>query len=73
MPLYRYTRRSIVEEWFTVRAPNEEQALEMVSDGHVAVITEQGDWIDWCDDRYHLEHVEHELVTFLKGEAVNGS
>jgi hypothetical protein len=72
MPRYMFARRSIVEEWFTVQAPDEQTALDMVSDGHPAVMVEQGEWIDWVDDKYHLEEVEDELITFTKGQAING-
>lgn len=72
MPRYTFTRRSMVEEIFTVRAPNEQAAHDMVQDGHPEVTVETGEWIDWADDRYILEHVEDELVTFVKGEATNG-
>lgn len=72
MPRYMFSRKSIVEEWFTVQAPDEAAALDMVSDGHPAVTIEQGEWIDWADHKYHLEDVEDELVTFTKGESING-
>jgi len=67
-----FSRRSIVEEWFTVQAKTEQEALDMVRDGHDSVVVEQGEWIDWADHQYHLEDVEDELVTFTKGESING-
>ena len=72
MPKYMFSRTSIVEELFTVLAKNEQEALEMVSDGHPSVETEQGEWIDWNQDSYQLVDIEDALVTFVKGEAVNG-
>ena len=72
MPKYMFSRTSIVEELFTVQAKSEQEALEMVSDGHPAVEIEQGEWIDWNQDSYQLVDVEDELVTFVKGDAVNG-
>ena len=72
MPTYTFTRRSIVEEIFTVRACNEDAARDMVRDGHPAVDIEQGEWVDWTEDNYHLENVEDELTMFVKGESVNG-
>jgi hypothetical protein len=72
MPRYTFVRRSIVEEIFTVSAPYEHTAHDMVSDGHPAVEINTGEWVDWAEDNYHLESVEDELVTFIKGEAVNG-
>ena len=72
MPRYTFSRCSLIEELFTVQAATEEEAHDMVKDGHPAVKIETGEWIDWSDDRYHLCHVEDELVQFVKGEAVNG-
>lgn len=72
MPTYTFTRRSIVEEIFTVQARNEQDALDMVVDGHPKVDIEQGEWVDWAEDNYHLENVEDELTMFVKGESVNG-
>ena len=72
MPRYTFTRRSIVEEIFTVMAKSEEAAHDMVVNGHPSVEIEQGAWVDWADNSYHLETVEDELVMFIKGENVNG-
>ena len=72
MPRYTFSRRSIVEEIFTVVADKEETAHDMVQDGHPAVEIEQGEWVDWAEDRYHLETVEDEMTMFVKGENVNG-
>lgn len=72
MPRYTFTRRSIVEEIFTVVAPNEATAQEMVWDGHPKVEIEQGEWVDWADDSYHLDNVEDEMVMFTRGENING-
>ena len=72
MPRYTFVRRSIVEEIFIVAAANEHDALDMVSDGHPKVEVEQGEWVDWAEDNYHLDSVEDEVTMFVKGEAVNG-
>ncbi len=72
MPRYTFVRRSIIEEIFTVTAPNEQDALDMVSDGHSTVEMDTGEWVDWAEDRYHLENVEDEITMFVKGENVNG-
>jgi hypothetical protein len=72
MPKYMFSRASIVEELFTVQAKSEQEALEMVMDGHPAVEIERGSWMDWYHDNYELIDVEDKLVTFVKGEAVNG-
>lgn len=72
MPRYTFVRRSIVEETFTVVASNEQDALDMVTDGHAKVEMEQGEWVDWAEDNYHLDSVEDEITMFIKGEAVNG-
>ena len=72
MPRYTFIRRSIVEEIFTVVADKEATAHDMVQDGHPAVEMEQGEWVDWAEDRYHLETVEDEMTMFVKGENVNG-
>lgn len=72
MPRYTFSRRSIVEEFFEVQAANEAEALGMVETSDSAVKTTEGEWIDWADDDYHLVDVEDEIVTFVKGEAVNG-
>lgn len=72
MPRYTFSRCSLIEELFIIQAPNEQEALEMVKDGHDDVKIETGEWIDWADDQYHLCHIEDELVIFVKGESVNG-
>lgn len=61
-----------MEETFTVVASNEQDALDMVTDGHAKVEMEQGEWVDWAEDNYHLDSVEDEITMFIKGEAVNG-
>jgi hypothetical protein len=63
---YVFTRRSIVEEIFTVKAQTEQEALEMVQDGNCEV--EQGEWIDWHDHSYEFESVSDELVDFLNSK-----
>ena len=72
MPRYTFCRRSIVEEIFTVQASNEQEAHVMVNDGHPMVKIEQGEWVDWADDDYILVDAEDEIVTFIRGESVNG-
>ena len=72
MPRYTFSRTSIVTEIFTVQAPNEQLAHDMVRDGHPAVKIEEGEWVDWASDGYVLEDVEDEVVMFAKGESVNG-
>jgi hypothetical protein len=66
MRTYVFTRRSIVEEIFTVKALSEEVALEMIQDGNCEV--EQGEWVDWLGPRYEFESVSDELVDFLKSK-----
>ena len=66
MRTYVFTRRSIVEEIFTVKAVSEEGALEMVQEGNCLV--EQGEWVDWHDRGYEFESVSDELVDFLKSK-----
>lgn len=68
MPKYTFSRSSIVEELFTVEADTEEEALDLVWDGDPCVSIEQGEWIDWYHEEYHLESVEDELVTFLNSK-----
>ena len=72
MPRYTFSRNSIVREFFEVQAANEAEALSMVQIGDPRVQITKGEWIDWAEDDYQLEDVEDELVTFTKGEAVNG-
>ena len=66
MRTYVFTRRSIVEEIFTVKAILEESALEMVQEGNCEV--EQGEWCDWHDRGYEFESVSDELVDFLNSK-----
>ena len=68
MRTYVFTRRSIVEEIFTVKAQSEESALEMIQGGDV--IAEQGEWIDWHDRSYEFESVSDELVDFLNSKPI---
>lgn len=68
MPKYTFTRRSIVEEIFTVTAGSEKEAYEMVEEGHPQVAFEYGEWLDWADNRYLLEDVEDELVKFIRSK-----
>ena len=72
MPRYTFSRNSIVSEFFEVQAATEQQALEMVQDGHPRVKIVEGEWIDWAETGYHLVDVEDEMVLFTKGENVNG-
>ena len=66
MRTYVFTRRSIVEEIFTVKALSEERALEMVQEGNCEV--EQAEWVDWHDRGYEFESVSDELVDFLNSK-----
>jgi hypothetical protein len=68
MRTYVFTRRSIVDEIFTVKATSEESALERIQDGDCTV--EQGEWIDWYDKEYQFESVSDELVDFLNSKEV---
>jgi hypothetical protein len=63
---YVFTRRSIVEEVFTVKANTEQEALAALQDGNCEV--EQGEWLDWADDTYQFESVSDELVDFLNSK-----
>ena len=66
MRTYVFTRRSIIEEIFTVKAKSEDEALEMIQDGNCLV--EQGEWVDWHDRGYEFESVSDELVDFLNSK-----
>jgi hypothetical protein len=66
MRTFVYTRRSIIEEIYTVKAEDEDQALEMIQDGQVD--PEQGEWVDFYDESYELESVSDELVDFLNSK-----
>jgi len=66
MRTYVFTRRSIIEEIFTVKAKSEDEALEMIQEGNCLV--EQGEWVDWHDRGYEFESVSDELVDFLNSK-----
>ena len=66
MRTYVFTRRSIVEEIFTVKAQSEDAALDMIQEGNCLV--EHGEWVDWHDRSYEFESVSDELVDFLKSK-----
>lgn len=66
MRTFVFTRRSIVEEIFTVKANSEDEALEMVQEGNCEV--EQGEWVDWHDRNYEFSSVSDELVDFLNSK-----
>ena len=68
MRTYVFTRRSIVDEVFTVKASSELNALERIQDGNCEV--EQGEWIDWYDKEYQFESVSDELVDFLNSKPI---
>jgi hypothetical protein len=68
MRTYVFTRRSIVDEVFTVKAHSEESALERIQDGDCDV--EQGEWVDWYDKEYQFESVSDELVDFLNSKPI---
>ena len=66
MPRYTFHRNSIVVEAWTVEAPDEDTARDLVSDGHVdSTVVE---FLDWASDEYDLVEVEDELVTFLNSK-----
>ena len=66
MPRYTFQRNSIVAEEWTVDAPDEETARDLVSDGHVD--SKVVEFIDWASDEYDLIHTEDELVLFLQSK-----
>lgn len=66
MRTYVYTRRSIIDEIYTVKANNEDEALELIQNG--SVDPEQGEWCDFYDDSYELESVSDELVDFINSK-----
>ena len=68
MPKFVFSRASIIDEVFTVEAPDEDTALDMVQEGHPKVKMEQGGWIDWYHEEYHLEEVTDDLVEFLNSK-----
>lgn len=69
MPKYTFERNSIVAEAWTVEAPDEDTARDLVSDGHVE--SKVVEFIDWASDEYELVNVEDELVTFLNSKSVD--
>ena len=72
MPKYTFTRCSVFEEYFTVEAASEEEALELVQDGAPGVeIGSDKYWRDWYDEEYTLEDVEDELVRFVRSKWAN--
>jgi hypothetical protein len=66
MKTFTFWRNAIVAETYIFEAESEEKAREMLQSGEVDVFTEE--WIDWASDDYQLEHVEDELVTFIKSK-----
>ena len=66
MPKYTFWRNAIVAETYIVEAKDENAARQQLWDGEVEVFTE--DWVDWASDDFQLEHVEDELVTFIKSK-----
>ena len=68
MPKYTFSRASIIDEIFTVEAPDLEAAQQMVYDGHPKVDIKQGQWIDWYHEEYTLEQEEDDLVVFVRSK-----
>jgi len=66
MRTFVFTRRSIIEEIYTVKAEDEDEALELIQDGEVD--PKQGEWVDFYDESYELESVSDELVDFLNSK-----
>ncbi len=66
MTRFVFSRASIIDEIFTVDAPDLDTARQMVYDGDPKVDIKQGQWIDWYHDEYTLESEEDDLVTFLR-------
>jgi hypothetical protein len=56
MKRYTFWRNSIVSETYEFEAESEEEAREMLNNGHVEVMSEE--WMDWATDDFELEHVE---------------
>ena len=56
MKRYTFWRNSIVAETYEFEAESEEEAREMLNNGHVEVMSEE--WMDWATDDFELEHVE---------------
>jgi hypothetical protein len=69
MTRYTFTRSSIFEEYFTVEAATEAEALELVQDGAPSVeINSNNYWRDWYDEEYTLNSIEDEVVRFLNSK-----
>lgn len=69
MPKYTFTRSSVFEEYFTVEAASEAEALELVQDGAPSVeINSNNYWRDWYDEEYTLNSIEDEVVRFLNSK-----
>lgn len=56
MKRYTFWRNSIVAETYEFEAESEEEAREMLNNGHVEVMSEE--WMDWATDDFELEYVE---------------
>lgn len=58
MPAFRYTvsRRSIVEEVYTVEADSEEEALELIDGGSIDYDKDliSQEFLDWHDDQWEI-------------------
>lgn len=69
MNKYTFVRSSIVSETFVVHAASEDEALDMVQDGHPSVeILDFKEWVDWYDEEYTLTSVQDEVVQFIKSK-----
>jgi hypothetical protein len=56
MKKFTYWRNAIVAETYEFEAETEEQALEMLRNGEVDVMSEE--FVDWATGDYQIEHVE---------------
>jgi hypothetical protein len=56
MKRFTYWRNAIVAETYEFEAETEEQALEMLRNGEVDVMSEE--FVDWATGDYQIEHVE---------------
>lgn len=75
MSAFRYTvsRRSIVEEIYTVEADSEEEAIELISNGAIDYDNDMisTDFVDWYDDNWEITGKEDlcPLVKMIKKHA----
>jgi PHD/YefM family antitoxin component YafN of YafNO toxin-antitoxin module len=63
MNRYTFVRSSIIAETFVVHAESEDEALDLVQNGHPSVeILKADEWIDWYDEEYTLASVEDTVL-----------